>query len=157
MARRIVFGGIGLALVTLAAVIIPSSWAGGKVDPVKVKASAGKVGDGGKQTVTVELTIDKGWHVYANPVGNEDLEPAKTVVEVKSAGKPVAAKVNYPAGTPHTDKAVGTFSIYEGQVTIQADVQRAAADAGPLEVSVKYQACNATQCLTPKKVTLNVP
>ncbi len=128
--------------------------AGGKVDPVKVQASASKADAAGKRTVTVALAIEKGWHVYANPVGLEDLVPAQTKVVIKAAGKPVAASVKYPAGKSHTDKVVGTYQVYEDNVTISADVPGA---AGALEVSVTYQACDAKRCLLPKTVKINVP
>ena len=37
--------------------------------------------------LTVTLKIDRPWHVYANPVGHEDLEAARTTVEVFAGGK----------------------------------------------------------------------
>ena len=36
---------------------------------VKATAAAAKPDADGKQTVTLTLAIDKGWHLYANPVG----------------------------------------------------------------------------------------
>jgi hypothetical protein len=128
--------------------------AGGKIDPVKVEASAVKPGNDGNTTVTVKLTIDKTWHIYANPVGHDDLAAAQTTVVVKSAGQPIAAKIKYPAGTAHTDKSVGQYKIYEGNVTIEAAVPKS---DGPLEVSVKFQACDAKQCLLPKTVKIKLP
>ena len=124
------------------------------IDPVKVEASAVKPGNDGNTTVTVKLTIDKAWHIYANPVGHDDLAAAQTTVVVKSAGQPIAAKVKYPAGTAHTDKTIGQYKIYEGNVTIQADVPKT---DGPLEVTVKYQACDSKQCLLPKTVKIKLP
>src|SRR5262249_33401290 len=40
---------------------------------VTAKAEPEKPGADGKQVVIVTLIIDKGWHLYANPVGPEDL------------------------------------------------------------------------------------
>jgi DsbC/DsbD-like thiol-disulfide interchange protein len=149
MARR--FPLIGLA-VTALAVLVHSSAAGGKLDPVKVQASAGK-GAADKQVVLVELQIDKGWHIYANPTGNEEIAGAETVVQVKADGKALAAKVNYPAGTPHTEKGIGTFKIYEDKVVIP--VEFAKTDAA-VEISVRFQACDATKCLPPKTIKVSV-
>src|SRR5262245_20509765 len=40
---------------------------------VKAVAAASAADEAGMQTVTLTLTIDKGWHIYANPVGNESM------------------------------------------------------------------------------------
>jgi hypothetical protein len=147
--------GLGLMLALLAVgFAVQTGTAGGKLDPVKVAASAGKPGDDGQTTVTVKLNIDKNWHIYANPVELEDLAPAQTTVTVKSAGKKIAAKVKYPAGIPHDEKGIGKFKVYEGNITIEARVPSSAA---PLEVSVMFQACDAKQCLLPKTVKIKLP
>ena len=44
------------------------------------------------------LTIDKGWHIYANPVGLEDLASAQTVVTFPADSKPEVVKIDYPPG-----------------------------------------------------------
>jgi len=54
---------------------------------VKAKAVVGKAGADGKQTLTITLEIEKGWYIYANPVGDEDFEPNKTRVTVKAKDK----------------------------------------------------------------------
>jgi hypothetical protein len=41
---------------------------------VKVTAKGDKPDADGKQTVTVTIQIEKGWHIYANPVSNENLK-----------------------------------------------------------------------------------
>ena len=45
----------------------------------------------------------------------------------------------------------------EGEVVIKAMVERAKGDTGPLEVSVKLQACNESTCLLPATIKLSVP
>ena len=42
--------------------------------------------------------------------------------------------------------------IYEDKVTIKATVKRAKDDTSPLEVSIKFQACNDRMCLLPTTV-----
>jgi uncharacterized protein len=155
MTRHFFTAGFGLVLAVIAVGFLGQpSTAGGKLDPVKVQASADKADAGGKRTVTVQITIDKGWHIYANPAENEEVAQAKTVVQVKAAGKAVAAKVNYPAGKLHKENGIGTMKIYEDRVAIQAEVPSA---DGPLEVSVRFQACDAKKCLLPKTVKISVP
>ena len=123
-------------------------------DVVKIEATAGKIDDSGKQTVTLTITIDKPWHIYANPVGQEDLASTQTVVTVTGKNKPEEVKVDYPKGKVEMDKTVGDYNIYEDKVTITANVRRAKGDTEPLDVSVKMQACSKAQCLLPATVSL---
>jgi uncharacterized protein YyaL (SSP411 family) len=124
---------------------------------VKVNATAEKPGAGGRQVVTVTLKVDPGWHVYANPIGNETQESSQTVVAITSDGKPRDAQIDYPKGKRIKDPLVGDYSVYDGEVTIKATVVRAAGDTGPLEVKVKFQSCSDKTCLVPATVKLTVP
>ncbi len=127
-----------------------------KPDPVKVEAKAGKLGDNGEQTITVTLNIDKGWHIYANPVGNEDLEGADTTVKIAGKGLSKVVKITYPPGKEESS-VLGKYKAYTTQAVVTAVVQRVQADTEALEVSVQYQACDDKQCLLPKTVKLKVP
>jgi uncharacterized protein len=131
---------------------------------VKVTASATRLDAGGNQVVTLNLDVEKPWHLYANPVGNEDLTDAATVVTVGAREKPEAVKVEYPEGKLEKDKAIGDYKIYEGKVTIKAQVRRAKGDTSPLEVSIKVQACSKSpdgkdggKCLEPATIKVQVP
>ncbi len=159
MARCIV---VSTVLLSVALVICTgiSVHAGGKKSDseVKVSATASKPDAGGRQMLTITLAHNKGWHTYANPVGNEDFESNKTIVTVYSKGKPVASNVAYPNGKVHKDKTVGDYKIYENKTEIQATIQRAPGDAGPLEVNVRVQACHEKGvCLLPATVKVTVP
>src|SRR5262249_20382985 len=116
-------------------------------DVVKAAATAGKVGSDGKQVVTLTLTIDEKYHIYANPVGNDDYVDVQT--KVTPGGKAKLVKVDYPTGTEVVDKVVGKYKVYRGKVTIKATVQRPKGDTGALELSVRLQACSKTSCLLP--------
>jgi DsbC/DsbD-like thiol-disulfide interchange protein len=122
---------------------------------VKITAEAGKPDAAGKQVIKLFLTIDKGWHIYANPVGNEDFANAATVVKVTGATPPREVKIDYPAGKVEKDAQIGDYKVYEDKVVITAHVQRAPGDTGPLDVSVSLQSCNAKTCLQP--ATVKVP
>lgn len=124
---------------------------------VKLTAEADKPGADGKQTVMITLTMDKGWYVYANPVGLDDLLDAQTSVTITGKSKPESVKVDYPAGKVKEDKVVGNYKIYEEKTTLKAVVQRAKGDTGPLEVSVKLQACGSRGCLLPATIKATVP
>lgn len=123
---------------------------------VKVTAKGDKPSSDGKQLVTVTIEINKGWHLYANPVGDESLLPVQTVVTVSGKEKPQDVKVEYPAGKQIEDKDLKIkYRVYEDKVEIKAHVHRAKGDTGPLEVSVKLQACSDKSCLQP--ATVKVP
>lgn len=157
--------GSGRVVGSLAAVVLALlAWSSGTAQAqikksdsvVKVSAQAGKPDADGKQTVTITLDIEKDWHLYANPVDNEDLANAQTVVAVSSRVKPEAVKIDYPAGKLHVDRGVN-YKIYEGKVSIKAHVKRAPSDSGPLEVSVKLQSCDSKRCLLPATVKVSLP
>ena len=120
---------------------------------VKATAVAGKPGPDGKQVVTLTLAIDKPWHLYANPVGLDDLVPVQTVVSVKAKGALDNVKIDYPAGKKHKD-SVGDYRIYEDSATITVSVNRAKDDDSPLELTVKIQACDEGSCRLPSELKL---
>jgi DsbC/DsbD-like thiol-disulfide interchange protein len=124
---------------------------------VKAEAKADKPADDGTQVVSVTLTIDKGWHLYANPVANPELLDNQTIVSVSGKNKLQDVKVAYPDGKLVKDKVVGDYKVYDGTVTVKATVRRARGDTGPLDVTVKVQACSDTLCLAPATVKLSVP
>jgi DsbC/DsbD-like thiol-disulfide interchange protein len=146
-----VAAGLAAGTLVIVAGILPELRAGLKNsgDKVKVTATATKPDAAGKQTVTVTFVIDKGWHIYANPVGNELLAEAKTVVDIKSAGKPEVT-LKYPPGKVFQDKDE-KYRVYENKVSVQATVVRTIGDKGPLEVSVRFSACDDKRCLPEAK------
>ena len=146
------------SLLALAMITVPVHGGGKKSDAeVKVNIEAGKA-DAGKQVITIHLEVNKGWHIYSNPVGNEDLAGAQTVVMVKGKIKPASVKIDYPKAHVIDDKILGKYGTYEGKIAIKATVQRAEGDTGPLEVSVRFQACNDRgSCLFPATVKKEVP
>src|SRR5262249_44008009 len=92
-------------------------------DKIKLKVEADKAGADGKQNVMLSLDIEKGWHVYANPVGDDLLEDAATKLTFLADGSPVEAKVEYPKGKTVT-AGPDRYNVYEDSVTIKATVQR---------------------------------
>ena len=124
---------------------------------VKVTAAADKADAQGKQVVTVTLAMDKGWHAYANPVGNDGLTENQTTIALSAGGKAADARLDYPEGKLVPDKVTGDYRVYEDKVTIKATIQRKAGDASPLEVTANFQVCNATSCLLPSTVKVAVP
>jgi hypothetical protein len=160
--RRIRLGRLALALLPGLLLVLAGNEAGAQgakksADVVKISAKADKPDDNGKQTVTATLTIEKPWHLYANPVGQEDLAEAQTVLTVKAKEKLGDVKIEYPPGKVFKDKVVGDYKVYEGEVTVKATVKRTKGDTSPLELTFKFQACDDKSCLQPATVTVNAP
>jgi thiol:disulfide interchange protein len=126
-------------------------------DMVKVTATSTKPDADGKQVITLNLDIAKSYHLYANPVGNTDLEDSQVVVTVSGKEKPEAVKIDYPEGKLEKDPSIGDYKVYEDKVAIKANVRRARGDSGPLEVSIKVQACSKKGCLLPATIKVQVP
>jgi uncharacterized protein YyaL (SSP411 family) len=124
---------------------------------VTAKAEPAKPGADGKQTVTITLEIDKGWHIYANPPGLDDLASSQTEVSISSEKKLKDVKIEYPEGKEVKDSVIGNYKVYDDEVSIKATIERTAADSGALEVTMKFQACNEKHCLLPATKTLKVP
>jgi DsbC/DsbD-like thiol-disulfide interchange protein len=118
---------------------------------VKVKAKLEKSA-AGKEIVVVNLEIQAGWHLYANPVGNEDFESGQVVVKLTDN----PAKIAYPVGKTVTDPIIGKYKVYEDKIEIRATLDRPASKT-PLEVSIRLQSCNDKVCLPPATVKVNVP
>lgn len=123
---------------------------------VKVKAKADKPASDGTQTVNVTLTIEKGWHIYANPPGNDDLRSSQTVVTINGADKPTTTKTSYPKGKTVKDALVGDYATYEGTTEVKLNIKRQPGAKGALEVAVKCQACNDKSCLPAATIKVNV-
>ena len=132
-------------------------------EPVKATGAitAQKItGDGSLAvSLTVTLEIEKGWHAYANPAGDDSLIP--TTIEVKAANKLEDVKVKYPAGKERKEEGLKeSINVYEGKVSIPITLRRPLvdkkADTSPLEISIKYQACSESKCLPPKTLKVTV-
>lgn len=124
---------------------------------VKVTASPEKPDASGKQVVAIKIEINKGWHIYANPIENPALDGNETKVKVAGKSSAKAINIEYPAGKLVMDAAVGNYRIYEGTITIKATIQRVASDTQPLAISIDLNACKEGKCLMPGVVKLSVP
>ncbi len=125
---------------------------------VKVQVNATKADAAGNQQITLKLTIEKDWYIYANPVGNDDFKGNETVVKVTGPTPPLEVKTNYPAGKLHADAGI-SYKVYEGEVTLTTVVRRAAGDTAPLQVTINVHSCNQVSkiCLLPGEIKLSVP
>jgi DsbC/DsbD-like thiol-disulfide interchange protein len=127
-------------------------------DKVTVQATASKTDAAGNQQITMRLLIEKGWHIYANPLGNDEFTGNETKVFVTGQAQPADVKTAYPPGKM-VEFAGAKVKIYDGEVTLVTYVRRAQGDNGPLQVRIKVNACNhdTLVCWPAGEITLNVP
>ena len=115
-------------------------------EPVQVSARVDSL-----RRVVVRVALDPGWHVNANPASLPSLIP--TSVAVESGG--TVGTIRYPEGVRFEPEFVPeALSVYEGAVEIP--VELASRDEGPLELAVRYQACDLKICLAPKTRRLSL-
>ena len=128
-------------------------------DMVKVQVAADPIDAAGNQQVSMTLTIEEGWHVYANPPSNENFTTVQTTVTAEPPLRPEAVQVAYPPGRKMEGGVLGSYLVYDGRVVIKATVQRTPGAAAQL--NIKLQACchipEHEKCLLPAVVPVTLP
>jgi hypothetical protein len=109
---------------------------------------------GGKARIAIVFQAKEGWHVYANPPGNDFSVP--TEVEFESTGKVEASDIKYPAGKKHVE-GTDSMLILEGKQVIFTTLTWPATvkpGSDELTVNMTYQCCDHNICLMPKTIKL---
>ncbi len=133
----------------------------------KLFLSADAVAQGGDLPVAVQLTIEPGWHVWANETQARSL-PDTAVFESAVFTSIALSSTNDSLqllGTqwplPQAIKAdLGegpqSYAVFEGSVTLYAKLGVAAAAAGTLNgsLTLSLQACTSTNCVAPQEINL---
>jgi len=121
--------------------------------PVATYRAEGVKGD--SAAVRVRVIIPEGWHIQSDAPLDDFLIPT----EVTATGKDVAfGKPVFPKPSLKELAALGgQVALFEDtlDVRIPAKVRRSGDAAKALEgakVSVRYQACNDSQCLPPRTI-----
>ena len=108
--------------------------------------------------VEVQVKIAKGWHINANPAGQENLIPTSITVAEDS---PIEiSQVQYPKGKSVVfEFSPEAVNVYEGTFTIPLKIKQkpntVIKKAVPIILKLDYQPCNETECSFPQ--TLDVP
>jgi hypothetical protein len=118
---------------------------------VKISSEGLKVEDG-LYRLTVEVSVDPGWHVNANVLSDPTLIPT----ELQTTDDNVTIRnVTYPPPNPFrpgfTDD---TIDVFDGTTMIIAEID-AAEDRMKDSIVLTVQACNLTKCLLPSKFKLD--
>jgi hypothetical protein len=124
-------------------------------DVVQVALEQGSLADG-LESFYVKLTVAKGWHVYANPLGKKSAAAPATVVEFVVDGKRVEYDdVYYPKGVARKGADGKEYRVFEGSVyfTGWLDYFNVTRDAQVIAVRVKAVATDGTRRLQESVVT----
>ncbi len=103
--------------------------------------------------IAVDLTIDPGFHIYANPASLPELIPTALRFPEFPGVRP-----RYPAGTTlSTSFAHIPLAVYQGRVQLLADLPAAALTGrSTIRAIVQVQACTMHLCLPPSDLTLRI-
>lgn len=110
-------------------------------DVVKAELKLGDKTAKDEQTFTLTLTVAPGWHIYANPIGDDSLLESQTEIALGNR----TLKVTYPKGKEVTDSTGAKYGIYEGTITIKGTSP--ATKVEEIELRVKIIACQEGKCL----------
>jgi suppressor for copper-sensitivity B len=101
--------------------------------------------------IAAKVVVEEGWHVNSNTPTFEYLIPTKLDLELP-AGWP-GESVRYPKHAMKTFAfADQPLAVYDGELVILSQVKlppEAQKGSIPIRVSLRYQACNDSQCLPP--------
>ena len=108
--------------------------------------------------VMLQLNIAEGWHMNANPAGQDNLIP--TTVTVNTDTPFEILDVAYPKGrSTRFEFSNEALNVYEDNLTIPLQLKRKPNMKHDKDVSITlqltYQLCNETECLLPQ--TLDIP
>ena len=120
--------------------------------------SVDKVQPGSQFQIAIVVEIDKGWHVNANPAGENLI--ATEVLLPEDAPHVTFGEVVYPAGEVMNLASLGLVPLYHDTITIglEADLlQTAPIQPQTLTFKLRYQACNDDVCLLPEELSVAVP
>lgn len=120
----------------------------------QVSISAGQSAD-----ATVQLNIDTGYHVNANPPSYSYLKA--TEIEIPPADGLSVGFIRYPDGkTKKFAFADKPLSIYEGQTLINVNLKadkKVAQGQRNLSGKLRVQACDEQVCYAPGVIDLKIP
>jgi Disulphide bond corrector protein DsbC len=118
--------------------------------PEQVSVPAGKT-----SPVTLHFRIQQNLHINSHAPRSEYLIP--TVFSVPETSGVKLADAAYPPGADFTLPADPgqKLSVYTGDFTIQAKIVSTPGNH-LVEAKLRYQACDQTQCLPPKTITVPI-
>ncbi len=146
----------GFSVEQLVGTAKPSDQQGFKAE---AKLSVDQLQPGAEFHIDIVLDVDEGWHVNANPASSEKLIPVTVTLDAPLTLTDVRSE--YPKGESFAVEGLDeSISVYAGRVSIRSyatlDDDAAPGDS-TVDVTVRYQACDASRCMPPKEIELQVP
>lgn len=120
--------------------------------------SVDKVHPGSQFQIAIVVEIDKGWHINANPAGENLI--ATEVLLPEDVPNVTFGEIAYPDGEVMNLASLGLVPLYHDTITIgiQADLlQTAPIQPQTLAFKLRYQACSDEVCLLPEELSIAVP
>ena len=107
--------------------------------------------------VTLRLNIAEGWHINANPAGQDNLIPTTITVDTDIPLEIV--DIAYPKGrSTRFEFSSESLNVYEKSLTIPLRLKQkpnVKDDKNvPMTLQLTYQLCNETECLLPQTVAI---
>jgi hypothetical protein len=116
-----------------------------------VRIEARRANDNG--SLVVNVTIDPGWHINANPASL----PFLVATTVKIEGSEQTVAIEYPEGTPFAPRfSPEAISTYQGAIEIPLELDSSSSGSAT-GIAVRYQACDETRCLAPATSRIGLP
>ena len=131
----------------------------GTATPAIVSAIAKvKDQDNGIYNIELHLKIAAGWHVNANPAGQDNLIPTTITVDTDASFEIIS--VAYPKGrSTRFEFSSESLNVYEESFTVPLLLKQKPNmkhdESVPITLQLTYQPCNETECLLPQ--TLDIP
>ena len=109
--------------------------------------------------VELQLKIAAGWHINANPAGQDNLIPTTVAMDANATVEIV--DIAYPKGrTTRFAFSNEPLSIYEENLTIALRLKQkrnvVSRKNAPITLKLTYQPCNDTECLFPETLDISL-
>ena len=106
--------------------------------------------------VILQLNIASGWHINANPAGQDNLIPTTVTVNADTSFE--ILDIAYPKGrSARFEFSDESMNVYEGKLTIPLKLKQKSNRKKSAQATLKltYQPCSEIECLLPQ--TLDIP
>lgn len=122
----------------------------------KIKQSHSSM-DKGVVTLSFEVTLDKGFHIYGTDLPEDGPTPTQLVLEGSKGVKLVGSlEANKPATKVHDPSFDMDLTWYEGVVTFSQKVQIKDPNDFVLSGYMLYMLCNDKTCIAPRRESFKI-
>jgi len=129
------------------------------VETPSLKASAWLSADtvrrGQIHTLTVQLDIKPGYHIYGRPIADDYIA---TSLSFEPLDDVTIGHIDYPAPSHiHLPVLNESLNVYNGSIVIKVSVRSRRRESFSLAANLDYQACDDRECLLPDHLPSSLP